>query len=493
MSRSSRLTLVAVFFLFVGCGGATSGTSGSTGVTLNSISITPSSTTLYVGGTKQFTAIGTYSDGTTADLTSKASWNTSNTSIATASSTGIMTAVAAGASNVIAVYASVVSNVATSSAITPFAEGDSQASFNTGFLPLAYTGNVAGTAWTLLPAFTQPNGKPLGALNKITCVDANCVAVGLSFDNPPANYLPLAYTSSDGGSTWTLLPAFTLPAGQTQAELDNIACVGTVCTIVGQSYDVSLLNQSPLAYTSTNSGATWTLSPALTLPQAQGFISDVSCVGTTCTAVGSSFAGDDHTFSLGLAYTSTDSGSTWTLSSSLTPPGGQAQVRVVSVSCDGSNCVAVGSAFNTNYTTDAVPVAYTSTNSGSTWTLSTTLSVPHTTGQLYHVTCKDGHCVTVGASPDVTTNNLPVAYTSTDSGSTWTAVTTFTLPSGQTQGILEGVSCLEAVCIAYGRSSIDETSNELPLAYTSTDSGSTWTLVPAFPQPTGQPQGELFE
>src|SRR5208282_1211748 len=49
---------------------------------LQSIAVTPSNPTLALGTTQQFTATGTYTDGSTQDLTSSAIWSSSNLSVA---------------------------------------------------------------------------------------------------------------------------------------------------------------------------------------------------------------------------------------------------------------------------------------------------------------------------------------------------------------------------------------------------------------------------
>ncbi|MDC0714180.1 kelch repeat-containing protein [Stigmatella sp. ncwal1] len=63
---------------------------------LTSIKLTPTTASVLSGSTQQFTAQGSYSDGTTVDVTTRATWTTSNSAIATVSSTGLGTGVAVG-------------------------------------------------------------------------------------------------------------------------------------------------------------------------------------------------------------------------------------------------------------------------------------------------------------------------------------------------------------------------------------------------------------
>ena len=70
---------------------------------LKSIAVTPASPpNLAVGSTQQFKATGTYSDGSTSDISSSVIWNSDNTSVATIDSKGLATGVTAGTTNITA-------------------------------------------------------------------------------------------------------------------------------------------------------------------------------------------------------------------------------------------------------------------------------------------------------------------------------------------------------------------------------------------------------
>lgn len=83
-----------------------------TAVSLSSISVTPQNPTVLAGLTRQFNAIGTYSDGSTADLTSTASWTSSATAVATMNASqnansGLASALSTGMALIQASYAGV--------------------------------------------------------------------------------------------------------------------------------------------------------------------------------------------------------------------------------------------------------------------------------------------------------------------------------------------------------------------------------------------------
>lgn len=68
--------------------------------TLMSIAVTPASTSIVKGTTQQFTAKGTYSDGSTQNLTNTVAWSSSNTAVATINSTGLASGVGPGSNTI---------------------------------------------------------------------------------------------------------------------------------------------------------------------------------------------------------------------------------------------------------------------------------------------------------------------------------------------------------------------------------------------------------
>ncbi len=80
---------------------------GSSSSTLTAIAVAPASATAVVGATQPFTATGTYSDGSTANVTTSATWGSSNASVATVSTSGIATALSVGTTTVSAALGSI--------------------------------------------------------------------------------------------------------------------------------------------------------------------------------------------------------------------------------------------------------------------------------------------------------------------------------------------------------------------------------------------------
>src|SRR5258707_7884372 len=83
-------------------------------VPLTSIAAAPATpASLKVGATQQFTATGTFSDSTTADISSTVTWTSGTPGTATISSTGLATGVAAGTTQITASKSGVTSPAVT--------------------------------------------------------------------------------------------------------------------------------------------------------------------------------------------------------------------------------------------------------------------------------------------------------------------------------------------------------------------------------------------
>ncbi len=91
--------------------------------TLTSIAVTAAASSITVGATDQFTATGTYSDGSTKNITSSVTWASSNTSVATiatgGSTPGLATGVAPGTTNITASSGSITSPAFTLTVTVP--------------------------------------------------------------------------------------------------------------------------------------------------------------------------------------------------------------------------------------------------------------------------------------------------------------------------------------------------------------------------------------
>ena len=130
---------------------------------LQSLAVTPATPSIPAGTTQPFTATGSYSDGSTPDITTSVAWSSNTPAVATiVANTGVATCVAASGSAVITAQSGLVSNTATitclpavlqSIAVTPasvsVASGLTQPFIATGTYSDASTPNVTASAtWT---------------------------------------------------------------------------------------------------------------------------------------------------------------------------------------------------------------------------------------------------------------------------------------------------------------------------------------------------------
>jgi trimeric autotransporter adhesin len=130
-----------------------------TGATLTSIAITPTNPpSVAKGTTEQFTAAGTYSDGSTQNLTTVVTWTSSNTSVMTINSSDLATGTGAGSATITAAYqsktattqtvqvtAATVASIAVTPANQSIGTGSSQQYTATATYTDATTQNVTST------------------------------------------------------------------------------------------------------------------------------------------------------------------------------------------------------------------------------------------------------------------------------------------------------------------------------------------------------------
>jgi len=140
-------------------------------VTLVSIAVAPVNPTLQIAGTQSFTATGTYSDGSKADITNQVTWTSSNTGVASITSAGLATAVAGGPANMIATLGTISGNstvtvraaaLAVTTTALPNAAVDVPYSAT-----LAATGGVQPYTWSLV-AGSLPVGLTLSPTGQIS-------------------------------------------------------------------------------------------------------------------------------------------------------------------------------------------------------------------------------------------------------------------------------------------------------------------------------------
>ena len=144
---------------------------------LTSIVVTPAVMTVLAGATQQFTATGTYSDGSTQVLGSGVAWESSDSSVATIGAAGLATAVAPGSTTVSATSGAV--SGSTAFVVQPTALAITNTSLPGATQYQVYAATLAGSGGTL-PYIWSVSGGALPA--GLTLDSSNGVITGTPTD-----------------------------------------------------------------------------------------------------------------------------------------------------------------------------------------------------------------------------------------------------------------------------------------------------------------------
>ncbi len=265
---------------------------------LVSIAVTPVNPSIVVGGQQQFTATGTYSDGSHQDLTQSATWTSSSPSVATISSTGLATGVAAGSTTIRATSGSIYGTttltvtaagnftISASPASLTLTQGSPGTSTITtavsgGFsssISLSATGVPAGTAVSFNPSTIPAPGAGSSIMT---------VMVGVS---TPMGTYPITVTGNGGGIqhsttvtlTVTAVPNFTISASPASLTLaQGSPGTSTITTAISGSFSSSI----SLSATGAPTGTTVSFNPS-TIPAPGAGSSTMTITVGTSTPVG---------------------------------------------------------------------------------------------------------------------------------------------------------------------------------------------------------------
>lgn len=169
-----------------------------TNAALISVAVNPVNQSLVVGGTQQFTATGTYSDGSTQDLTASAIWNSSNPVVASVSASGLASGLAIGTTTINAADLSVSGSTTLTVTVSPpslqsisvapaspsIAMGQSQQFVATGFYVDGSTQDLTSLVnWTS----SQPVIATIGKSGLATGLSGGSTAIAAAFGNLSAS------------------------------------------------------------------------------------------------------------------------------------------------------------------------------------------------------------------------------------------------------------------------------------------------------------------
>lgn len=318
--------------------------------------------------------------------------------------------------------------------------------------PLRLLGTAALLAAALMLTTTtsreadaaQTKSSSAGALNGISCLPGECVAVGYGQQIPSGASFSTAWLLRSGG--WT---QFATPATSQQHRLQALACpvLGT-CVAVG----MTLLGRAQSGYSMELNSGSW---EALALPAGTPALTSISCVSINwCLAVGSS---------PNAAPIEIWNGTTWTQSTAASAP---VPYGLDAVSCTSETfCMAVGYS-------ETTPLA--ESWNGSSWTVLTQSSTYYMSSEdLESVSCTGlSFCAAVGSS-HTCCGGLGSIQMEWD-GTAWT----YGKVSAPSQIGLGGVSCSSEVsCLAVGARAPDDAESFPTQAEVELWNGTEWTIL----------------
>jgi len=315
--------------------------SGTGAPTLQSLSVTTANLSIAKGVTTQFTATGTFSDGSTRDLTGSVTWTSSNTGIVTITAGGLATGVAAGTATIQAVSGAINKSVTmqvtaaalVSIAVTPanqtiakgltqqfiatgtFADNSTQiitssvawSSLNTGFATITAGGLATGVG--VGTATIQASQGSIHGSTSLIVGAAALVSIAVTPANPTvAGGLTKQFTATgtftDSG-TQNLTSSVTWSSGDsTVATISNIAGTNGLATTVGNGSTTIQAQQGAVSGSTLLTVSTVSLAVLVVSPQNPA-ITDGGAT-QTFTATGHFSDGSTQNLTASATWTSTN-------------------------------------------------------------------------------------------------------------------------------------------------------------------------------------------
>jgi uncharacterized protein YjdB len=293
--------LLPGFALLMACGGGGGGSNTTTfnatptptPAVMQGLQVTPGSVSTAVGSTQQFTAKGSFSDGSSKDLTSSVQWSSSDTTVAGVNSSGLASGAAVGVVTIKAVSGSfqatallTVTNAGTNLNRITVSPSGATIPVNTS-QQFSATGNFSDGSSKDLTSLVSWSS----TVTSVATIDANGNASGVASGTTTIS----ATLGSISGSTTLTVSAPTIssivvtPVGLTLAIGITQQFTATAIFTDGSSQDLT-------------SGVTWTSSqPSVASMDNSGLATTISAGQTTITATFSGFT-DNTTLTVVAAH-----------------------------------------------------------------------------------------------------------------------------------------------------------------------------------------------
>jgi uncharacterized protein YjdB len=219
--------LLAISIL-AGCGGGGGSQTASNNPVLQSVQVTATNANIFVGDTQQMDATGIYNTGSSKDVTSTATWSSSDSNVATISSSGMLTARASGACMVTARVGAV------------------SGSFNLNIAPALVSISVTpaspsiapGTAQQFIATGTYTDNSTQNLTSSVSWSSSNSAVASVSTTSPTKG---LALAAAAGSTTITATSGYV--SGSATLTVTSAAATSIVVSPLSPNLPLGLTQQ----------------------------------------------------------------------------------------------------------------------------------------------------------------------------------------------------------------------------------------------------------
>jgi hypothetical protein len=242
-----------------------SGTTTTNNPTISSLAIIPGSQTVATPGqTGQFTAVGTYSDGSTKDLTSTAAWSSSSAQIATVGTSGttptttpgLATAVSQGSATITAKYTptgttTVVIGTATFTVTSGNTTSGTPTIASLAVVPKTQSVAYAGQTASFIAIGTFSDGSTQDLTNNANTTWNSSSTQIASFNGATSN---AALITANSQGSITVTAEYKVPATGTSSVTSVVTATAAFTVVGGVAEPYTALSLSPISLSLSASG-----------------------------------------------------------------------------------------------------------------------------------------------------------------------------------------------------------------------------------------------
>ena len=221
VNSSGMVTGLAIGLSTITVADAGLSSSASVTVGLAAVTVTPVNPSVPLGTSLQLSATGTYSDGSTSNITSLASWSTANSSVATVNAQGSVSAAALGGTVISATLGSFIGST-TISVTAP------------SLLSLAVTPASISIPFGSTQPFTATGSYSDGSIQNLTSLATwNSSMPGIATVSNGVGTQGIA--SGVGIGTTTISAAVGMVSGSASLTIANFPCAGGPCVLTSHN------------------------------------------------------------------------------------------------------------------------------------------------------------------------------------------------------------------------------------------------------------------